>query len=85
MSQKVPQNVILSRTIQNHSTLMTLKWDSRPGHKYAVETSEQPQGWITIASNLTDSTAVGMIEYTIPDEYLFDPKRFFRVRVEISE
>jgi hypothetical protein len=30
-------------------------------------------------------TAVGMIEYTIPDEYLFDPNRFFRVRVEISE
>jgi hypothetical protein len=85
MSQKVPKNVILSRTLQNHSTLMTLKWESEPGHRYAVETSDQLQGWITIASNLMDVGGVGKIEYTIPDEYVFDPKRFFRVRVELSE
>ena len=85
MSQKVPKNVILSRTLQNHSTLMTLKWESEPGHRYAVETSDQLQGWITIASNLMDVGGVGNIEYTIPDEYVFDPKRFFRVRVELSE
>ena len=85
MSQKVPKNVILSRTLQNHSTLMTLKWESEPGHRYAVETSDQLQGWITIASNLMDTNGVGNIEYTIPEEYVFDPTRFFRVRVELSE
>lgn len=85
MSQKVPRHVVLSRTMQNDSTLMSLKWDSQPGHRYAVETSDRFDGWITIASNLKDLNAVGTIEYTIPDEYVFDPKRFFRVRAELSD
>ena len=83
LSQKAPPpRLVISQTLQNNSRLMTLTWNSSSGFRYAVETSNILSGWTTITSNLQDPTSVGIINYPIPDEYLFDPKRFFRVRVE---
>lgn len=83
LSQKAPRpRLVISRTIQNDVGLMTLKWETSPGFRYAVETSNRLSGWVTITSDLQDPTGVGNINYPIPDAYLYDPERFFRVRVE---
>jgi hypothetical protein len=83
LSQKGPPPVILSQTIQNNSKLMTLEWESWPGYVYAVETSDLLGGWTTIATDLKGpATSVGHITYPIPDQYLFESKRFFRVRLD---
>ncbi len=85
MSQKAPPPVIITRAMQNNSNLMSLKWESWPGRVYAVETSTAVGGWQTITTGLQGpARAVGQIDYPIPDEYLFDPKRFFRIRIEGS-
>ena len=72
----------ISKIIQNNSRLMTLEWESSPGLHYAVETSNAIGGWTTITENLQDTTNAGSITYPIPNEYLFDMKRFFRVRID---
>lgn len=82
MSQKSPPPVTITQTMQNNSRLMGLEWESWPGRRYAVETSTAIGGWETIASGLEGPTGIGKINYKIPDTYLFDPKRFFRVRIE---
>lgn len=84
MSQKSPPPVTITQTVQNHSRLMSLKWESWPGRRYAVETSTAISGWQTITTGLQGPTGIGQINFPIPDEYLFDPKRFFRVRIENS-
>lgn len=82
LSQKAPEQVHISQMIQNNSRLMTLEWKSLPGLQYAVETSNGVGEWTTITAGLKDPTAAGTIKYPIPDKYLFDMKRFFRVRTE---
>jgi hypothetical protein len=82
LSQKAPPPVVLSQTIQSHSRLMSLKWESWPGRRYAVETSTAIGGWQTIKTGLQGPAGIGQIDFPIPDEYLFDSKRFFRVRIE---
>lgn len=84
LSQKGPPQVVISHTIQNNSRLMDLEWKTSPGIRYAVETSDGLGGWTTIAPNLRDPSNTGKILYPIPDEYLFDTKRFFRVRTSFA-
>lgn len=82
LSQKAPPPVVLSQTIHNDSRLMSLKWQSWPAHRYSVETNNNLGGWTTIATGLQGPAGGGMINYPIPNQYLFDPKRFFRVRIQ---
>lgn len=84
MSQKAPPPVTITQTVRNDSRLMSLKWESWPGRRYAVETSTAIGGWETISTGLQGPSGIGQIEYPIPDEYLFDSKRFFRVRIETT-
>jgi hypothetical protein len=82
MSQKGPPRLSVSQTIRNNARLMALEWKSVSGLRYAVETSKHLGAWTTLTSDLQDPTGVGNIKYPIPDAYLFDPERFFRVRIE---
>lgn len=84
LSQKGPPQVVISQVIANNSRLMDLEWKSTPGIRYAVETSDRLGGWITIAPDVQDTTGTGNIRFPIPDEYLFDSKRFFRVRTNLK-
>ncbi len=75
-----PPQLKISRTIQNDGSLMTLEWNTLPSTTYTVQTSDLRSDWQTIAEDLADPSNTGTIEWTIPDEYVFDYNRFFRVR-----
>jgi hypothetical protein len=71
--------VKISRTVANDGTFVTLEWNSSPQRLYAVETSTDMKTWSVIEEDLSDPLAPRAFVYQIPDEYVFDSRRFFRV------
>jgi hypothetical protein len=71
--------VKISRTVANDGTFVTLEWNTFPDKLYAVETSINMKDWTTVVENLSDPQAPGAYVYPIPDQYVFDSRRFFRV------
>jgi hypothetical protein len=71
--------VKISRVVANDGTFVTLEWNTFPDKRYAVETSIDMKIWKKIVGDLTDPEAPGTYVYPIPNEYVFDSRRFFRV------
>ena len=69
----------ISRAVANDGTFVTLEWNSSPGVRYTVESGIDMNDWEAIAENLVDPNAPGTYVYQIPEEYVFDSRRFFRV------
>ena len=69
----------ISRIVANDGTFVTLEWNTSPDKRYAVETSIDMKGWETIAREIIDPAAPRQYIYQIPDGYVFDSRRFFRV------
>ena len=74
-----PGKIKISRTVANDGTFVTLEWNSSPDTLYVVETSIDMKIWTQIVGNLSDPAAPSLFVYQIPNEYVFDSKRFFRV------
>jgi hypothetical protein len=47
--------------------------------RYTVESSTDMKHWDVIAVDLTDPNAPSAFVYQIPNEYVFDSRRFFRI------
>jgi hypothetical protein len=75
----VARDLKISRTVANDGTFVTLEWNSSPDMGYAVQTSINLKDWAMVEENLSDPAAPGTFIYPIPDEYVFDSRRFFRV------
>jgi hypothetical protein len=73
------QDLKISRIVANDGTFVTLEWNSSPNKVYAVETSIDMKTWTAIVEDLSDPLAPRAYVYPIPDEYVFDHRRFFRV------
>jgi len=69
----------ISRIVANDGTFVTLEWNTSPDKRYAVETSIDMKGWEVITKDIIDPEAPRQYVYPIPDEYVFDSRRFFRV------
>lgn len=73
------QTVKISRFVANDGTFVTLEWNTLPDKRYAVETSIDMNNWDQIAKDLIDPAAPRAYVYQIPNAYVFDSRRFFRV------
>lgn len=76
---EVARDLKISRTVANDGTFLTLEWNSSPDMWYEVQTSINMKDWTMVEKNLSDPQAPRAFVYQIPDEYVFDSRRFFRV------
>lgn len=74
-----PTQVKISRAVASNGTFVTLEWRSEPQARYTVESSIDMEKWETIAENLIDPNAPADFIYQIPNQYVFDSRRFFRI------
>jgi hypothetical protein len=64
---------------------LSLEWPSKVGVFYTVESTVDLSGsWDPIAEDLSDPNAPSSFRWDIPDEFVFDSRRFFRLVLTVE-